>query len=155
MIGLVCFISHICLPALLYFTACSAETEKVCNVSSEEHLQPFKDKMEEFLTGGKKYIANIGPIQTAIVLHEIVPFESEMSRFFILASHGFKQETKVMLALRNIVVNSCSDSRDCIYFFKTVLVFRECIPKAVHDTVFSISKQFGSFTVIWLAICIY
>uniref|UniRef100_A0A672R1Q6 FH2 domain-containing protein n=1 Tax=Sinocyclocheilus grahami TaxID=75366 RepID=A0A672R1Q6_SINGR len=30
--------------------ACSAETEKVCNVSSEEHLQPFKDKMEEFLT---------------------------------------------------------------------------------------------------------
>uniref|UniRef100_A0A671M7E1 FH2 domain-containing protein n=1 Tax=Sinocyclocheilus anshuiensis TaxID=1608454 RepID=A0A671M7E1_9TELE len=33
--------------------ACSAETEKVCNVSSEEHLQPFKDKMEEFLTRGK------------------------------------------------------------------------------------------------------
>uniref|UniRef100_A0A671N1M6 FH2 domain-containing protein n=1 Tax=Sinocyclocheilus anshuiensis TaxID=1608454 RepID=A0A671N1M6_9TELE len=35
--------------------ACSAETEKVCNVSSEEHLQPFKDKMEEFLTRGKKH----------------------------------------------------------------------------------------------------
>ncbi|XP_067311786.1 formin-2 isoform X2 [Pseudorasbora parva] len=33
--------------------ACSAETEKVCNVSSEEHLQPFKDKMEEFLTRAK------------------------------------------------------------------------------------------------------
>uniref|UniRef100_A0A8C1JDS2 FH2 domain-containing protein n=1 Tax=Cyprinus carpio TaxID=7962 RepID=A0A8C1JDS2_CYPCA len=32
---------------------CSAETEKVCNVSSEEHLQPFKDKMEEFLTRAK------------------------------------------------------------------------------------------------------
>uniref|UniRef100_A0A673K9S9 FH2 domain-containing protein n=1 Tax=Sinocyclocheilus rhinocerous TaxID=307959 RepID=A0A673K9S9_9TELE len=36
--------------------ACSAETEKVCNVSSEEQLQPFKDKMEEFLTRGKKNI---------------------------------------------------------------------------------------------------
>ncbi|XP_073725398.1 uncharacterized protein fmn2a isoform X2 [Misgurnus anguillicaudatus] len=33
--------------------ACSAETEKMCNVSSEEHLQPFKDKMEEFLTRAK------------------------------------------------------------------------------------------------------
>ncbi|ROL45270.1 Formin-2 [Anabarilius grahami] len=33
--------------------ACSAETEKVCNVSSEEHLQPFKDQMEEFLTRAK------------------------------------------------------------------------------------------------------
>ncbi|RXN08892.1 formin-2-like protein [Labeo rohita] len=33
--------------------ACSAETEKVCNVSSEEHLQPFKNKMEEFLTRAK------------------------------------------------------------------------------------------------------
>ncbi|XP_051579426.1 formin-2 isoform X2 [Myxocyprinus asiaticus] len=33
--------------------ACSAETEKVCNISSEELLQPFKDKMEEFLTRAK------------------------------------------------------------------------------------------------------
>ncbi|XP_072546164.1 formin-2 [Salminus brasiliensis] len=30
--------------------ACSSEMEKVCVVSSEEHLQPFKDKMEQFLT---------------------------------------------------------------------------------------------------------
>lgn len=29
--------------------ACSTETEKVCSASSEEHLQPFKDKMEQFL----------------------------------------------------------------------------------------------------------
>ncbi|XP_065153430.1 uncharacterized protein fmn2a isoform X2 [Paramisgurnus dabryanus] len=33
--------------------ACSSETEKMCNVSSEEHLQPFKDKMEEFLARAK------------------------------------------------------------------------------------------------------
>ncbi|KAM6956584.1 uncharacterized protein fmn2a [Aplochiton taeniatus] len=30
--------------------ACAAETEKVCKVSSEEHLQPFKDKMAAFLS---------------------------------------------------------------------------------------------------------
>ncbi|KAF7704694.1 hypothetical protein HF521_021766 [Silurus meridionalis] len=29
--------------------ACSSETEKVCVTSSEEHQQPFKDKMEDFL----------------------------------------------------------------------------------------------------------
>ncbi|XP_056332680.1 formin-2 isoform X2 [Danio aesculapii] len=33
--------------------ACSAEREKVCNISSDEHLQPFKDKMEDFLTKAK------------------------------------------------------------------------------------------------------
>ncbi|XP_064788664.1 formin-2-like [Oncorhynchus masou masou] len=33
--------------------ACSAETEKVCQVSSEEHLQPFKEKMEGFLSQAK------------------------------------------------------------------------------------------------------
>ncbi|TRZ04496.1 hypothetical protein DNTS_027559 [Danionella cerebrum] len=30
--------------------ACSAEVEKVCSVSNEEHLQPFKDKMETFVS---------------------------------------------------------------------------------------------------------
>lgn len=33
--------------------ACSAETEKVCKLSSEENLQPFKDKMDEFLSQAK------------------------------------------------------------------------------------------------------
>ncbi|XP_078129423.1 uncharacterized protein fmn2a [Sander vitreus] len=32
---------------------CSAETEKVCKLSSEENMQPFKDKMEEFLSQAK------------------------------------------------------------------------------------------------------
>ncbi|XP_034755071.1 formin-2 [Etheostoma cragini] len=32
---------------------CSAETEKVCKMSSEENVQPFKDKMEEFLRQAK------------------------------------------------------------------------------------------------------
>lgn len=33
--------------------ACSAETDKVCKLSSEENLQPFKDKMDEFLNKAK------------------------------------------------------------------------------------------------------
>ncbi|KAK6489236.1 formin-2 isoform X1 [Huso huso] len=33
--------------------ACTTETEKVCRLSSEDHLQPFKDKMEEFLSQAK------------------------------------------------------------------------------------------------------
>ncbi|MBN3297052.1 FMN2 protein, partial [Amia calva] len=33
--------------------ACTTETEKVCRVSSEDHLQPFKDKMEEFIGQAK------------------------------------------------------------------------------------------------------
>ncbi|KAK6489940.1 formin-2-like isoform X1 [Huso huso] len=33
--------------------ACAIETEKVCCLSSEDHLQPFKDKMEEFLSQAK------------------------------------------------------------------------------------------------------
>jgi hypothetical protein len=42
------------LPSLSSSTpACSAETEKVCQVSSEEHLQPFKEKMEGFLSQGE------------------------------------------------------------------------------------------------------
>lgn len=37
----------------LVVSACSAETEKVCKLSSEENLQPFKEKMDEFLSQGE------------------------------------------------------------------------------------------------------
>lgn len=40
-------------PSFLVVLACSAETEKVCKLSSEENLQPFKDKMDTFLSQGK------------------------------------------------------------------------------------------------------
>ncbi|XP_029305175.1 formin-2 [Cottoperca gobio] len=33
--------------------ACSAETEKACKLSSEENLQPFKGKMDEFISQAK------------------------------------------------------------------------------------------------------
>lgn len=38
--------------------ACSSETEKAYVVSSVEHLQPFKDKMDGFLSQGRKLAAN-------------------------------------------------------------------------------------------------
>lgn len=38
--------------------ACSSETEKAYAVSSVEHLQPFKDKMDGFLSQGRKLAAN-------------------------------------------------------------------------------------------------
>ncbi|XP_047673514.1 formin-2 isoform X2 [Tachysurus fulvidraco] len=34
--------------------ACTAEVEKVCGVSSEENLQPFKDEMDQFLSRAKQ-----------------------------------------------------------------------------------------------------
>ncbi|KAG7324858.1 hypothetical protein KOW79_011174 [Hemibagrus wyckioides] len=34
--------------------ACTAEVEKVCSVSTEEHLQPFKEKMDQFLSRAKQ-----------------------------------------------------------------------------------------------------
>ncbi|XP_073684712.1 formin-2 [Garra rufa] len=33
--------------------ACTAEVEKVCSVATEEHLQPFKDQMESFVSEAK------------------------------------------------------------------------------------------------------
>uniref|UniRef100_A0A3Q3EGA5 Formin-2-like n=2 Tax=Labrus bergylta TaxID=56723 RepID=A0A3Q3EGA5_9LABR len=33
--------------------ACTSEVEKVCKVSEEENLQPFKDKMDDFLAQAK------------------------------------------------------------------------------------------------------
>lgn len=39
-------------------SACSAETEKVRKLSSEENLQPFKDKMDEFLSQGESFCFN-------------------------------------------------------------------------------------------------
>lgn len=33
--------------------ACEKGVQKVCANSSDEHLQPFKDKMEAFIASGK------------------------------------------------------------------------------------------------------
>ncbi|CAL9699608.1 unnamed protein product [Knipowitschia caucasica] len=39
--------------------ACTAEVEKVCSVSDEEHLQPFKDKMKDFLSQAKSELETL------------------------------------------------------------------------------------------------
>lgn len=36
-----------------FFTACEKEIAVVCKNSSEEHLQPFKEKMETFVQNGE------------------------------------------------------------------------------------------------------
>uniref|UniRef100_A0A7N8XHK3 Formin 2b n=2 Tax=Mastacembelus armatus TaxID=205130 RepID=A0A7N8XHK3_9TELE len=39
--------------------ACITEVEKVCKVSDEDRLQPFKDKMEDFLTQAKSELETL------------------------------------------------------------------------------------------------
>ncbi|XP_034564480.1 LOW QUALITY PROTEIN: formin-2 [Notolabrus celidotus] len=39
--------------------ACTSEVEKVCKVSEEENLQPFKEKMEDFLTQAKSELESL------------------------------------------------------------------------------------------------
>lgn len=39
--------------SLFCSAACEKDVQNVCANSSEEHLQPFKDKMDSFLTTGK------------------------------------------------------------------------------------------------------
>ena len=43
----------VCLSLSLALPVCEKNVQKVCANSSEEHLQPFKDKMEGFLSVGK------------------------------------------------------------------------------------------------------
>lgn len=44
---------------IFFLPVCTTEVEKVCKVSEEENLQPFKDKMEKFLARGNWKTTNI------------------------------------------------------------------------------------------------
>lgn len=44
---------NILISMSLPFAACETEAEKVCKLSLEEHIQPFKDSMEKFISQGK------------------------------------------------------------------------------------------------------
>jgi hypothetical protein len=48
----VTFISYVALS----FSVCETKTGKVLAASTEENIQPFKDKMETFLSSGKLII---------------------------------------------------------------------------------------------------
>jgi len=60
----------------------------VCNVSSEEHLQPFKDKMEEFLTRGKKHNSKHRPYSDGYCFED-VPFESSMTFVTVCCNYDY------------------------------------------------------------------
>lgn len=47
------------LQPCLVVSACLGETEKVCKVSSEENLQPFKEKIEDFLAQGESILTSL------------------------------------------------------------------------------------------------
>uniref|UniRef100_H2MVU5 FH2 domain-containing protein n=1 Tax=Oryzias latipes TaxID=8090 RepID=H2MVU5_ORYLA len=58
--------------------ACSAEVEKVCKLSDQDNLQPFKDKMEDFL---------------AQVTHLLLPFSFlELTVFFSVKPKAGEKE---------------------------------------------------------------
>lgn len=42
---------------LSYLPVCEKDVQKVCANSSEENLQPFKDKMEGFISAGESVTA--------------------------------------------------------------------------------------------------
>lgn len=47
-----CSLTFIVLSVSIILSACTSEVEKVCKVSDEDNLQPFKDKMDDFLAQG-------------------------------------------------------------------------------------------------------
>lgn len=47
--------------------ACSAETEKVFKLSSEENLQPFKDNMETFLSQGETLMTSFQDVSNLVM----------------------------------------------------------------------------------------
>uniref|UniRef100_W5K0U6 Formin 2 n=1 Tax=Astyanax mexicanus TaxID=7994 RepID=W5K0U6_ASTMX len=55
--------------------ACTVEVESVCQISSDENLQPFKDKMEEFVSQGKP-AASPSPLQPEKMFLELTAFFS-------------------------------------------------------------------------------
>lgn len=47
-----CSLALILISFSIILSACTSEVEKVCKVSDEDNLQPFKDKMDDFLAQG-------------------------------------------------------------------------------------------------------
>ncbi|KAI4873249.1 hypothetical protein NFI96_023262, partial [Prochilodus magdalenae] len=66
---------------------CTAEVEKVCSVSSEEHLQPFKDKMEVFVSRAKSELE----VQEA-QLSETHKMFLELTAFFSVKAKSGEKE---------------------------------------------------------------
>uniref|UniRef100_A0A672F9N4 FH2 domain-containing protein n=1 Tax=Salarias fasciatus TaxID=181472 RepID=A0A672F9N4_SALFA len=67
--------------------ACTSEVEKVCKVSDEENLQPFKDKMEEFLAQAKRELEALEAQLSST--HKVF---LELSVFFSVKAKGGEKE---------------------------------------------------------------
>uniref|UniRef100_A0A8B9LXA4 Formin 2 n=1 Tax=Astyanax mexicanus TaxID=7994 RepID=A0A8B9LXA4_ASTMX len=103
--------------------ACTVEVESVCQISSDENLQPFKDKMEEFVSQGKP-AASPSPLQPEKMFLELTAFfsvkpksgEKEVSpNTFFSVWHEFstdfkdlwKKENKLILQERMLLFECC------------------------------------------------
>lgn len=67
--------------------ACTSEVEKVCKVSDEDNLQPFKDKMDEFLTQAKSELEALD--SQLSTTHKVF---LELTVFFSVKAKGGEKE---------------------------------------------------------------
>uniref|UniRef100_A0A3Q3QI52 FH2 domain-containing protein n=1 Tax=Monopterus albus TaxID=43700 RepID=A0A3Q3QI52_MONAL len=67
--------------------ACISEVEKVCKVSEEDDLQPFKDKMEDFLTQAKSELEKLEAQLSST--HKLF---LELTVFFAVKAKGGEKE---------------------------------------------------------------
>ncbi|KAK3562693.1 hypothetical protein QTP86_005314 [Hemibagrus guttatus] len=106
---------------------CSSETEKVCAMSSEEHLQPFKDKMEEFLSQARTDLEvqdkQLTETQTSFL---------ELSTFFSVKPKGEEKEVSPS-TLFSVWFEFSSDFKD-LWKKETQLLLKERL-KAAEETI--------------------
>ncbi|KAG7328651.1 hypothetical protein KOW79_008595 [Hemibagrus wyckioides] len=107
--------------------ACSSEMEKVCAVSSEEHLQPFKDKMEEFLSQARTELE----VQDKQLTETQKSF-LELSAFFSVKPKGEEKEVSPN-TLFSVWYEFSSDFKD-LWKKETKLLLKERL-KAAEETI--------------------
>ncbi|KAK3537990.1 hypothetical protein QTP70_026505 [Hemibagrus guttatus] len=111
----------------LHTETCSSETEKVCAMSSEAHLQPFKDKMEEFLSQARTDLEvqdkQLTETQTSFL---------ELSTFFSVKPKGEEKEVSPS-TLFSVWFEFSSDFKD-LWKKETQLLLKERL-KAAEETI--------------------
>lgn len=145
------FLSHICVPALYFILQPVQQKQKRCVMSRlRSACSPLRTKWKNFSLEVKKHCKH-KPCSDDYCFawgrYVSFSFYCHSGRNFPLASHGFKQETKVILAIRNVLFE---------WIPKTAFIFekhnfQECIPKAVYDTVFMASHGvfYYESTMLW------
>ena len=93
--------------------ACTAEVEKVVRLSQEEHLQPFKDNMEAFLSQGR---AAEHPLT-------LTPLPVFISLLFLCSSHSSSSVHLTPLPLFSSLLFLCSSHSSSSVFLSPLPVF--------------------------------